>query len=473
MKIRFCGAAREVTGSCHLIQLENGYNIVLDCGLFQGRHKEMDEVNKKWYFDPADIDCMILSHAHIDHSGRIPKFVKDGFKGTIHSTHATRDLCAVMLLDSAKIQEREAEYANKRLRKRKKNAKTEDFAVPLYTSEDVTPALERFTSYSYERWFRVSKDVEVLFRDAGHILGSASVTIRVKENGETKTIGFTGDIGRPNRPILRDPKPMPEVDYLICESTYGDKEHMGRPDEREKLLDVIKTACVDKKGKLIIPAFSVGRTQEIVHMMDQMATEGLLPRIPVYVDSPLAINATQVFAGHPECYDNEMYEYLLTDDNPFGFANLKYIQKVEESKKLNTNNDPCIIVSSSGMMNAGRVKHHLYNNIEDPKNTLLIVGYCSPQTPGGQLRAGKKEIKLFGDEMKVNMDVKIMDSFSAHADKSEIIQFIDNQKKNLSKLFLVHGNYDSQQAFKYLLYQHDFKDVLIPDLGNEITLSAR
>jgi len=396
MKIRFCGAAREVTGSCHLIQLENGYKILLDCGLFQGRHKEMDEINSKWYFDPAEIDCMILSHAHIDHSGRVPKFVKDGFTGCIHSTHATRSLCAVMLLDSAKIQEREAEYANKNLRKKKRNVKAEDFAVPLYTTEDVTPAMEKFVTYSYERWFPISKDVEVLFRDAGHIIGSASVTLRIKENGKVKTIGFTGDIGRPNRPILRDPKPMPEVDFLICESTYGNKEHLGRPDERDSLLEVIKTACVDKRGKL-------------------------LPKIPVYVDSPLAINATQVFAGHPECYDNELYEYLLTDDNPFGFADLKYIRKVEESKKLNTSNDPCIIVSSSGMMNAGRVKHHLYNNIEDPKNTLLIVGYCSPHTPGGRLRAGDKEIRLFGQEMAVNMDVKIMDSFSAHADKNEIL----------------------------------------------------
>ncbi len=472
MKIRFCGAAREVTGSCHLIQLENGYKILLDCGLFQGRHKEVDEINTKWYFDPSTIDCMILSHSHIDHSGRVPKLVRDGFKGNIYSTHATRSLCAVMLLDSAKIQEREAEYANKLTRRKKKRVREEDLVDPLYTTEDVTPAMERFVSYSYERWFKVTDDIEVLFRDAGHILGSASVTIRIRENGETKTIGFTGDIGRPNRPILRDPKPMPEVDFMICESTYGGKDHLGRPAEREKLLEIIKTACLEKKGKLIIPAFSVGRTQEIVYMMDQMATEGILPQIPVYVDSPLAINATQVFAGHPECYDNEMYEYLLTDDNPFGFADLKYIRKVEESKRLNTMNDPCIIVSSSGMMNAGRVKHHLYNNIEDPKNTLLIVGYCSPQTPGGQLRAGKKEIKLFGQEMAVNMDVKMMDSFSAHADRSEILAFLENQKQQLSKLFLVHGNYETQQEFKYLLYQHDFKDVQIPNLGNEITLSA-
>lgn len=472
MKIRFCGAAREVTGSCHLIQLENGYKILLDCGLFQGKHKEMDAINSKWYFDPAEIDCLILSHAHIDHSGRIPKFVKDGFKGCIHSTHATRSLCAVMLLDSAKIQEREAEYANKNLRKKKRNLKTEDFAVPLYTTDDVGPAMERFNAYSYERWFLISKDVEVLFRDAGHILGSASVTLRIRENGVVKTIGFTGDIGRPNRPILRDPKPMPEVDFLICESTYGNKEHIGRPDEKKNLLKVIKTACCDKKGKLIIPAFSLGRTQELVYMMDQMETEGLLPKIPVYVDSPLAINATQVFAGHPECYDNELYEYLLMDDNPFGFSDLKYIRKVEESKQLNTSNDPCIIISSSGMMNAGRVKHHLYNNIEDPNNTLLIVGYCSPYTPGGRLRAGDKEIKLFGQEMSVNMDIQIMDSFSAHADKNEILDFLKNQREALSKLFLVHGNYESQQAFKYLLFQHDFKDVQIPNLGNEITLST-
>ncbi len=469
MKIRFCGAAREVTGSCHLIILENNFKILLDCGLFQGFHKEQDDINKSWYFKPEEIDCMILSHAHIDHAGRVPKLVRDGFSGNIYCTHATRSLAAVMLLDSAKIQEREAEYHNKNLRKRKKNPKTEEFAEALYTTEDVAPALDSFVSHSYERWVKINDDVEFIFRDAGHILGSANITIRIRENGKTKTIGFTGDIGRPNRPILKDPVSMPEVDYLICESTYGNKEHLGKPDEKDKLLEVIKTACLEKKGKLIIPAFSVGRTQELVYMMDQMATEGLLPKLPVYVDSPLAINATQVFGGHPECYDNELYEYLLIDENPFGFGDLTYIKDVALSKELNTSTDPCVIVSSSGMMNAGRVKHHLFHSIDDEKNTLLIVGYCSPNTPGGKLRAGAKEIRLFGEMKDVRMKVEIMDSFSAHADKNEIIEYIGNQKK-LEKLFLVHGNYDSQQAFKFLLHQHDFKDVQIPNIGNEITI---
>ena len=470
MKIRFCGAAREVTGSSHLIILENNYKILLDCGLFQGQHEERDKINTSFYFKPEEIDCVVLSHAHIDHAGRLPKLVRDGFKGNIYSTHATRSLCSVMLLDSAKIQERDAEYYNKRLLKKKKNPKNEEFAIPLYETDDVAPTIGQFVSYSYERWFKIHDNVEVLFRDAGHILGSASVTLRIRENGKITTIGFTGDIGRPNRPILKDPKTMPEVDYLLCESTYGDKDHIGKPNERTELLEVIKSACLEKKGKLIIPAFSVGRTQEIVYMLDKMSTEGILPRIPVYVDSPLAINATQVFGGHPECYDNELYEYLLVDDNPFGFSDLTYVRDVALSKELNTTEDACIIISSSGMMNAGRVKHHLFHSIDQEKNTLLIVGYCSPNTPGGKLRAGDKEIRLFGEMKDVKMDVKIMDSFSAHADRNEIIEFIENQKK-LKKMFLVHGNYEKQKAFKYLLHQHDHKDVLIPNLGNEITIN--
>ena len=470
MTIKFCGAAQEVTGSAHLITLDSGYQILLDCGLYQGRNKAMRQFNESWLFDPASIDCMILSHAHIDHSGRIPKLVKDGFKGCIHSTHATRSLCAIMLLDSAKIQERDAEYYNKKLRKKKKSKKKP--RIPLYKSEDAAEAMRYFFSYAYEKWFRISDEVEVLFRDAGHILGSASVTLRIfQKNGKKTLLGFSGDIGRPDRPILRDPKLMPKVDYLICESTYGNKDHGSKPGEEEKFLKVIRKTCAEKRGKLIIPAFSIGRTQEIVYMLDQMESSGALPKIPVYVDSPLAVNATIIFGAHPECYDDNLHEYMLLDDNPFGFNDLTYVKDVALSKQLNYSHEPCIIISSSGMMNAGRVRHHLFNNIANKKNTFLIVGYCSPNTPGGMLRDGIQEIKLYGEIKPVIADIEVMDSFSAHADRNEILQFIDNQKGGLKKLFLVHGIIENQKPFSKLLNKHGFDEVVIPKLGQEIEIA--
>ena len=469
MKVKFCGAAQQVTGSAHLITLDNGYTILMDCGLYQGRSKDMKNFNSSWFFDPASIDCLILSHAHIDHSGRIPKFVKDGFDGNIICTHATRSLCAIMLLDSAKIQERDAEYYNRKLAKKKKK-KNKKYREPLYTTEDIGPTMSLFMGAAYNKWYVVNENVSVLFKDAGHILGSASVTLKIKEGDREIMFGFTGDIGRPNRPILRDPIPMPPVDYLICESTYGDKDHLNPPAEMGKFLEVIKHTCIEKRGKLIIPAFSVGRTQEIVYMLDQLESAGKLPMIPVYVDSPLAVNATTVFGAHPECFDNNLNEYMLVDDNPFGFNALTYVKSVEVSKSLNNTDEPCIIISSSGMMNAGRVRHHLYNSIDQSKNTILIVGYCSPDTAGGMLRAGVETLKLFGEIKIVRAEIEIMDSFSAHADRNEMVAFIENQKSSLKKLFLVHGELERQQKFTALLNQNGFPDVEIPKLGQEFEI---
>ncbi len=469
MNIKFCGAARTVTGSAHLLTLDNGLKILLDCGLFQGSYKDDLKTNSHFLFDPASIDCVVLSHAHIDHSGRLPMLVKEGFKGPIHSTHATRSLCSIMLLDSAFIQEKDAEYFNK---KHKKDQHKPDFEWrdPLYTAEDVDNTMPLFIGYSYNQWYKIHDDVRVMYTDAGHILGSASVTLEINENGKTTILGFTGDIGRPNRPILRDPQPMPVCDYLICESTYGDREHETAPNEMNHFLEVIKEACVEKGGKLIIPAFSVGRTQEIVYMLDQAHTAGKLPAIPVYVDSPLAINATAVYGSHSECFDNQLHQYLLIDPNPFGFNNLKYLREVERSKELNNSTEACIIISSSGMMNAGRVKHHLFNNVENPRNTFLIVGYCAPGTPGGQLRDGATTLKLFGEVVDVKAKVEMMDSFSAHGDRNEMKAFLQNQKKSLKKLFLVHGDYDTQQAWKSTLNEDGFKHVDIPAFGNIVNL---
>ncbi len=469
MKIKFCGAAQYVTGSSHLIELDNGYKILLDCGLFQGKGQKIWDWNNEWLFKPSEIDCMILSHAHIDHCGRIPKLVKDGYKGPIHTTHATRSLCAVMLLDSAKIQEMDVEWHNRKvLKKRKKDRQS--LRNPLYTSEDIGPAMVRFEGHPYDVWEQVHPDVQVMYRDAGHILGSASITLKIKEGGKETIVGFSGDIGRPDRPILRDPQPMPEVDYLICESTYGDRVHENTPEQSAQFLEVIKKTCLEKKGKLIIPAFSLGRTQEIVYMLDKMENAGLLPRLKVYVDSPLAVNVTHIFGLHPECFDKETNEYIMSDTNPFGFNNLEYIKEVEASKSLNNSDEPCIIISASGMMNAGRVKHHLANNIENPKNTILIVGYCSPETPGGALRAGAETIELFDEEKKVRADIVIMDSFSAHGDKNEMYDFIANQKPTVKRIFLVHGELDTQNAFKNFLMEKGFSNIEIPGKASEFNL---
>jgi metallo-beta-lactamase family protein len=466
MKIKFCGAAREVTGSCHLLTLDNGFTILLDCGLYQGSSDALETFNDSWLFDPAKIDCMVLSHAHIDHTGKMPKLVKDGFTGSIYSTHATRGLSAIMLLDSAGIQEKDAQYDNKKREKQGKVANIE----PLYDTNDVTETMKLFVSYNYDHWFSIHPTVEVFFSDAGHILGSASVTLKITEGGKTTMFGFTGDVGRPNRPILRDPVPMPALDYLICESTYGDRLHEEAPQETDRFIKIIRETCVQKRGKVIIPAFSVGRTQEIVYMLDKLANDDLLPHIPVYVDSPLSVDATDVFISHPECFDEELHKYMMHDDNPFGFKGLHYIKKVEESKALNTLKEPCIIIASSGMANAGRVKHHIFNNIEDPTCTILIVGYATPHTPAGQLRAHVDYLRLFGVEKRVNARVEVMDSFSAHGDYKEIIDFIKNQKQGLKKLFLVHGDYDTQQVFEKTLNTEGFKNITIPALGDEIVL---
>ncbi len=469
MTVQFCGAAREVTGSAHLLTLEDGFRILLDCGLYQGGDGDeeghpMEGFNEKWLFDPRKIDCLILSHAHIDHTGRVPKLVADGFGGTIYATHATRDLCAVMLLDSAKIQESDAYYDNKRRPPGAPERK------PLYTVGDAHRALERFAAFGYEQWFHVHPQVRVLFRDAGHILGSASVTLEIRETHRIVRFGFTGDIGRPNRPILRDPLPMPEVDYLICESTYGDREHEGAPAEMEHLYRIVHQTCIEKKGKLIIPAFSVGRTQEVVYLLDQLQHAGRLPKVPVFVDSPLAVDATDIFLDHPECFDEELHRYMLENENPFGFKQLQYIRSVEASKQLNHIQGPCIIIAASGMMNAGRIRHHLYHNIENRRATFLIIGYCSPHTPGGRLRAGEKSIEIFGENKQVLAQIEVMDSFSAHADRTEMLQFLENQRQSVKQIWLTHGTYERQQVWQEALLAEGFSAVDIPALGQEVAL---
>jgi len=462
MKIKFWGAAGEVTGSQHLIETAEGLKILLDCGIYQGNDEEQRaSINYQWAAPPNEIDFVILSHAHIDHCGKLPKLVKDGYMGPVFCTHATKDLAAIMLLDSAHIQEKDAEYHNK---KGKKKAKIE----PLYTTEDILPALDAFVSISYNREFKISDSVSFIFRDAGHLLGSASVELKIRQNNKIVSIGFTGDIGRPSRPILRDPVCMPPVDYLICESTYGGKVHESRVNSDHRLLEIVRKTCVENKGKLIIPSFSVGRTQEVVLALNTLHESGELPEIPVYVDSPLAINATQVFMMHPECFDKEMYEFMRSDPNPFGFNTLRYIKNVDDSKKLNDSSEPCIIISASGMAEAGRIKHHLFNHIEDPLSTVLFVGYCTPGSLGGQLLAGKESVYIFGEELKVNAAIQSIDAYSAHADQPEILQFLKLvDKSRLNKIFLVHGEPDRQLALKDALISEGYMDIELPEQGQE------
>jgi len=477
MTIQFCGAAGTVTGSCHLLTLDDGFKILLDCGLYQGSEDDMESFNREWFFEPADVNVLLLSHAHIDHSGRIPKLVKDGFEGTVFCTPATRDLCSIMLLDSAQIQEKDAEYNQRRAEGRasqrsQKGQRPEPAIQPLYTVEDATRALGQFASFPYERWFPIHPDVDVLFRDAGHILGSASVTLRIRRGGMKDTyFGFTGDIGRPNRPILRDPKPMLPCDYLICESTYGNKLHEFTPDQDERLLQIIRETCVENKGKLVIPAFSVGRTQELVYTIDRLENEGRLPReVSIFVDSPMAVNATEVFRLHPDCFDEEMRQYMLKDPDPFGFRRLHYITKVEDSKALNQVRS-AIIISASGMITAGRIKHHVSNSIEDPNNTILMVGYCSPNTLGGRLAAGADSIRIFGEEKLVRARVESLSSFSAHGDQREMLDFLGSQDtKRLRKLFLVHGEPERQLPFKEVLEAEGYNQVVLPVLAESFAL---
>ncbi|MBX7239407.1 MAG: MBL fold metallo-hydrolase, partial [Bacteroidia bacterium] len=430
-----------------------------DCGFFQNRGKDNDRLNRSFSFDPQQIDLMILSHAHIDHSGNIPNLVKQGFNKTIFTTQATIDLCEVMLADSAYIQSGDIEYINRRRRRDGQKA-----LEPIYEIEDVEKAMKLFAPVAVNKRFQYDDEISFEFTDAGHILGSVSVHVFITENGNTKQITFSGDVGRFNDLILKAPAPFPQADYILCESTYGNRLHDQSTDARKKLLQIVNQTCVEQKGKLIIPAFSLGRTQEIIYTLDRFKTENKLPSIPVFVDSPLAIDATNIMRKHSEFFNADLVNYLHVDEDPFGFSNLKYVRKVEESKKINDLKGPCIIISASGMIEAGRIKHHIKNNINDSRNTILIVGYCTPESIGGHLMRGDKIIKIFGNEYPVKANVEVISSFSAHADYLELIKYLSCQDTAaVKKLFLVHGEYEVQQEFKEKLKEVGFKNVEIPE----------
>lgn len=462
MKIKFLGAAREVTGSKHLIITAEGKKILLDCGAFQGKGLETDGLNRNPGVNPADIDHIILSHAHIDHSGMIPYFYRNGFRGSVICTSATRDLCSIMLADSGFIQEHDTMWFNKK-RARKGLPPVE----PIYTQKDAVQCMELFIGVAYNRKFNIDKNTTIKFTNTGHLLGSSAITIDLDENGRKIRLGYTGDIGRPQNYILRPPDAFPQCDYLITESTYGDRLHKDKKGAEAELLRIVKHTCVEKRGKLIIPSFAIGRTQELVYVLNTFYNEGSLPKIPIYVDSPLAVNATDIFRMHAECFNKEVIEVMNTDPDPFGFNGLNYIKSVDDSKKLNDKKEPCVIISASGMMEAGRIKHHLANNIENANNSILIVGYCAPTTLGARITRGEEEISIFGIPHKVNAEVFRIDSFSGHGDYNEMAQYLQCQNnEKLQMLFLVHGEWEVQNKYAETLKNKGFRNIQIPKSGD-------
>lgn len=440
MKITFYGAARTTTGSMHLIETEH-QRILLDFGLYQGKRAEALARNANPPFDPASITHVILSHAHIDHAGNLPTLVKRGYGGDIHCTTATRDLATLMLRDSARIQEQDAAYLNQKTSRRGLPP-----IEPLYTSHDVESALPHFVGHAYDRWFDLDSSGRAILHDAGHILGSAIVVLELEEQGRVYRIGFSGDLGRANAPLLRDPTFVTDLDYLIVESTYSDREHPPFEQAAEELALIVRETLA-RGGKVIIPAFAVGRTQEMLYFLHRHINAGKIPRVPIFVDSPLAIDATDVFRLHLECFDEATHELLLAHQDPFGFGELEYTRTVEASRALNELKTSAIIISASGMCEAGRVLHHLKHNIEDARNTILFVGYQAENTLGRRLVDGIKRVKVFGDEFTVRAQVVMLEGFSAHADRRELLEWVKAARARLRGVFVVHGDQARTQAF--------------------------
>ena len=464
MKLKFCGAAGTTTGSQHLLEV-NGKKILLDCGLYQGRRKDAHEVNCCFpHFDPATVDVAVLSHAHIDHSGNLPNLTKKGFTGNIYATFATRDLCQIMLGDCAHIQESDAKWLNKKRKKR-----GEDPVEVIYTKQDVDQCMKQFVNVGYNREIIISKGVTLKFLDAGHILGSAQVLLEVEdeEDGKTKRFLFSGDIGRGGNDILSDPESAENIDYLLMESTYGGREHELGTKADDRIAEVLKKA-IDRGGKIIIPCFAVERTQQILYVLHQLFDDGRIPEVPVYVDSPLAVNATEIFRLHPECFNEEVNEFLFDKRNPFGFEGLTLIRAVSKSKELNDSKDQAIIISASGMCEAGRILHHLRNGISNPKNTILFVGYCAQNTLGWKIRNGDPEVRIFGEMHELKAHVEIMDSFSGHADHSELLDYFNAMSGSRKKVWLVHGEPTRSAALAEELGKDHDGDVQVAELGMEV-----
>jgi metallo-beta-lactamase family protein len=465
MKFTFHGAAGEVTGSNHVIEV-NGKKVMLDCGLYQGKRKEAFEKNRQFPFDPAEIDVVLLSHAHMDHSGNLPTLVKKGFKGTIWCTDVTAELCGIMFRDCAHIQELDVAYVNKKRAKQGKN-----LFEPLYTEEDAKVAVGHLMGVKYGQTFSPIEGMEVTFFDAGHILGSAFTSMDIRTDGQLRRVLYTGDIGRYEIPILRDPVPVSGIDYLITESTYGDRVHPTDTDVIGHLERIVNKIC-QTKGKLIIPAFSIGRTQLIVYLLNKLYVEGKICALPVYVDSPLSSAATEIYARHRECWDEDTDKFILNGNKPFSFSTLKYTESVEESKMLNTLEGPLIIISASGMMEAGRVLHHIANNMGDRNNIILVVGYQAVNTLGRKIVDHEKEVKIFGEEHEMRAQVESMEALSAHGDRNEMMRFVENcGVSSMKKAFCVHGENGALTVWADTLKKAGVGETFVPMAGQSFEVN--
>lgn len=467
MKISFHGAARTVTGSKHLIQTDTGTRVLLDCGLFQGMGQDTDMLNRHWGFDPVSLDAVVLSHAHIDHAGLLPKLVKDGFKGKIWCTDATGDLANILLQDSARIQEADIRYVNKRRMKQGRS-----LIESLYTEEDADAAVARFHTLEYGSEKEIAPGVRIHFSDAGHLLGSASVHLGIDEHGHRTQLSFSGDVGRYFDTLLRPPEAFRQADYIIMESTYGNSLHALAVTTIDDLLHWIQHTCFEKKGKLVIPAFSVGRTQELLYHLNRLELERRLPQVKYYVDSPLSVQATDVIRSHPECFNSQVEQTLRRDEDIFQFKGLHYITEAEESMALNDNHEPCVIISASGMAEAGRVKHHIAHAISDARNSIVLVGYCEPNSLGGRLKNKPREVHIFGKPFEVNAEIGNLESMSAHGDYDDLLHWLACQNPaRIKKLFLVHGEYGVQQGFARRLDVKGYGPVEIPEQHAEFVLT--
>lgn len=466
MKISFHGAARTVTGSKHIVTLNSGKKILLDCGMFQGMGAETDELNNSFGFDPKGLSLLLLSHAHIDHTGLIPKLVKEGFKGRIICTEATRDLTEILLYDSAEIQTYETENTNK-----KREKAGQQPYEPLYTSKDVAHCLAQFETVPYDGWISLDPELDVLFTATGHLIGSAAITLRIKEGRKRTKILFSGDVGRYRSVLLQPPTEPPQADYIILESTYGDKRHDVRFNLVKTLRQWVEKVCVERGGQLIIPAFSVGRTQEVLYGLNQLSLEKRLPELPVFVDSPLSQKATETIKKYTMQFNERLQNVLSVDDDPFDFPGLKYVESVEDSRRLVEYKEPCVIVSASGTADAGRVRHHINSALHDPNNAILLVGYCSAKSLGGQLLSGTKEVEIFNDLCKVAAEIGQVNGMSAHGDTDDLGQFMSNQvPEKVKGIFLVHGEQIVQKAFADRLSLKGFNRIECPAPHQEYTL---